>query len=186
MPKFKGSFFKALKCYIVERFDEESWKKLVDTLPPDDRERVDNALTISWYDERIREHLLRTMYSILAAKNPSLMEDFSTFEAERDLKTTQRLFLRLANPGYAIQKAGQYWRRFMDWGELNIIRHEDKCSATATIKDNENAYDLFCNHMLVYMTRVLELVGAKDVKLKHTHCRSRGDPECVYSLKWAP
>ncbi len=184
MPNFKGSFLKALKLYVLDRFDEESWQKLVETLPPDDRERVDKPLTISWYDERIRKHLLDTMCNIFASKKPDLMEDFSRFEAERDLNTTQRLFLRLANPGYAIQKAGQYWRRFMDWGELVIVRHDDKCSATATIKDNENAYDLFCNHMLVYMTRVLELVGAKNVKLVHTHCRNRGDAECVYSLKW--
>jgi hypothetical protein len=183
MPASKGSFFVAMKKFVLERFGPEQWARLMGTLSSEDRAQIEAATSITWVDVDVRLRSLHAMREVLGSRDASLLTTFGRFEAENDLSTTQRLFLRLANPGYAMEKAGQYWRRFHDWGGLEVDRLS-KHEARATVVDSAVANELWCIQFQAYMGRVFELVGARDVKMEHVKCCARGDSTCVFEGSW--
>jgi len=183
MPNSKGSYFVALKQFVVERFGADHWARMMGMLTPEERAQIESATSTSWVGVDVRIRSLHALREALATRDPNLLANMGRFEAEKDLSTTQRLFLRLANPGYAMEKAGQYWRRFHDWGGLEVERLS-KHEARATVVDSVVADPLWCIQFQAYMGRVFELVGAKEVKMEHTQCRARGDKNCVYEGTW--
>jgi len=183
MPNGKGTYFAALRAFVRERFGDEGLERYLSVLEKEDRDTVATAVSIDWVDMGIRLRATRELEMTFGKGDDSLLSEFGRFEAQRDLSTTQRVFLRLANPGYAIQKAGQYWRRFYDWGELSVER-QSKTQVVATLKNSVVADAHYCTQFMAYLTRVFELVGAKDVVVKHTKCRARGHSNCVYDGSW--
>jgi hypothetical protein len=185
MPSTKGTYFVALKAFVVGRFGQPGWADLLARLSPEEREKVDAAHTMSWYDMALRLRATHALQETVGPAAPGVLTDFGRFEAERDLSTTQRLFLRLASPAYAMEKAGQYWRRFYDWGELKVTR-EGKGKGTAEILGMPFSDAVYCTQFNAYMCRVFEMVGAKDVKATHIACRGRGDKTCLFEGSWRP
>ncbi len=184
MPHTKGSYFVHMKAFVLERYGEEGWRHLLAALPEDERRAVDTALSISWISMRTRIKTTRLFLQVLAHGEHEVLRAFGRFEAERDLSSTQRFFLRMANPGYAIEKAGQYWNRFYDWGEL-VVERPSKQYVIATVRGSVVDDEVYCIQWMAYLLRVFELVGAKDVQVKHTHCKMRGDPHCVFEGSWS-
>jgi predicted hydrocarbon binding protein len=45
-------------------------------------------------------------------------------------------------------------------------------------------HDVFCRNLCAYLQRLFELVGAKDVTVRHVACRTRGDAECEFVFRW--
>jgi hypothetical protein len=183
MPKGRGSFFIAMKSFTKKRFGPEGWGKVMHRLSQEDREQIESATTIGWFEMDLRTRALQAFKETFNDSGHFLIKEMGAFEAERDLNTTQRLFLRLANPGYALQKAGQYWRRFYDWGEFKVER-KSKNFAIGTIIDNVNNDPIWCIHFQAYIHKVFELVGAKDIKIEHTTCCCHGDEFCVFEVNW--
>jgi len=44
--------------------------------------------------------------------------------------------------------------------------------------------ELFCRELEGYLARMFELAGAKDMKVIHSECRSRGDTRCIFEGTW--
>ena len=184
MPHSKGSYFVHMKAFVLEGYGEEGWQQLLAALPEGERHTVDAALSISWVEMRTRIRVTRLLLEVLAAGDREVLRAFGRFEADRDLSTTQRFFLRMANPGYAIQKAGQYWRRFYDWGDL-VVERRGNNYVIATVRESVVDDEVYCIQWMAYLLRVFELVGAKNIKVQHTHCKMRGDPHCVFEGTWS-
>jgi hypothetical protein len=183
MPNSKGSFFVGLKQFVIARFGEAGWQKLLMALPEPDRKPVATAVSIAWMDVTLRTKALHALVDTLGEGNREICVLFGRFDGERDLTTTQKFVLRVVSPGYALEKSGQYWSRFSDWGELAVDR-PTKTQANATLRNSVVADELFCLHLVGYMTRFMELAGARDVKIAHTRCRARGERDCLYEGSW--
>ncbi len=200
MPNCRGTFYSALRVFLRERFGPQAWEELLDCLEPQDRADADSAVSIAWTDLYLRMRVAAVVVRKFGARllgddladddervwesGKALLMEFGRFEAEKDLTTTQRVFLRMANPAYVLEKAGQYWSRFYDWGGLRIER-KSKTHAIATLLDSAVVDELFCIHFCAYVKRMFELVGAKDVQVEHLECLAQGDSACVYDVQWS-
>ena len=195
MPNCRGTYYTALRAFLKERFGTGAWDELLAALDPRDRVQVESAVSIAWTDIYLRMRVTAAfvrLFGVQAAREESdetrkagfdLLVDFGHFEAEKDLTTTQRVFLRMANPAYVLEKAGQYWSRFYDWGDLKVDR-KAKTHAVAKLLDSAVVDELFCIHLVAYIERMFQLVGAKVVRVEHTECLARGDLACIFDVKW--
>lgn len=182
MPHCKGTHFVALREFLAKR-QPGDWMRFLEAMPEADRVPLEQATSSAWIDVELRMRSFRTLVEVIGAGDRGVLNELGLFEAERDLSTTQRMFLSLANPGYALEKAGQYWRRFQDWGTFEVERTGPN-SATATLRESVVTDELFCFHLIGYMLRLLDLVGAKSAKITHPRCRGRGHPDCVFEGSW--
>ncbi|HTU56783.1 MAG TPA: hypothetical protein VMF89_00085, partial [Polyangiales bacterium] len=70
-----------------------------------------------WYPLGLQHRVFSALESALPHSDDDVIESFATFVAEHDLTRVHRLFLRLRNPAYALEKSADYWRRFYDAGD---------------------------------------------------------------------
>lgn len=178
----KGLNLLNAKKFVVGRYGEEGWAAVLAALPPDEATIIDGAIAVGWYEADLLPHLYRALEETEGKIDRRLFEHLGTFAAERDLTTTNRLFLRMANPAYVLEKAGEYWHRFHEIGQWTVTRSGGN-GATATLADfTIDAH--FCRMLTAYIRRMFELVGAKAVHVEHPRCRARGDTACVFEGSW--
>lgn len=180
----KGIAFAHTRLFVEETFGAAGWERVLGRLLPADRAEVESVISVGWYDLGSYARLLRAIDEAHGTGDLSLVVQNGRFQSERDLSTIQRLFFRLANPAYAVEKITDYWRRFHDTGSWEVNRVSES-EVTGALHDWGVVDRALCRELTGYMGRVLELVGAKHVIMEHTRCRALGDDVCGYRARWS-
>jgi len=183
MAKTKGNAFVALKSFITRKFGYDEWRRYLSLVEPGERKKVEMPMAKEWYDLDVWYRALHLLAENFGDDRQKIVLEFGRHEAERDLNGIQRLFLRLANPAFVLEKAGEYWKNFCDFGEWKIERTEN--GAWAELAGVPVVDELYCTELLGYLSRMMELVGAKNVVAAHEQCRARGDDKCVFTGSWS-
>ena len=100
-----------------------------------------------------------------------------------NLTVVHRLFLRMANPAYVLEKSTEFWSRFYDSGRWLITRRSDSQTHAELIGFALPNRD-FCHFLNAYLVRLFALVGAKNVHWEHTRCACDGLDRCVFEGSW--
>jgi predicted hydrocarbon binding protein len=179
----KGITFTHARSYVEETYGPEGWSDVLAASPRDDRAILGSIVAVGWYDLGAYARLLRTIDETFGKGDLELLAAIGRYGAEKDITTVYRLFFRLQSPAYAIEKIAEYWRKFHDTGVWTVERQGDG-HAHGTLRDWGYVDRTLCREMISYMTRVLQLVGAKDVRLAHPLCRAEGEKECFFTLRW--
>jgi predicted hydrocarbon binding protein len=180
--KTKGIGFTNVKSFTVGRFGEPGWTAVLEKLGPKDRDELQAVIPVGWYSLELYARLIRAVDQVHGRGDLGMMKELGRYEAEHDLTTIQRAFLRLFNPAFAVEKTGEYWKRFHDTGTWHVTRDPHGLSA---VLDGWGVVDTaLCREVVAYLTRFLELVGAKNVAVEHPKCRGRADPQCLFKARW--
>ena len=111
-----------VRAFVRERFGSAGLERLSQLLSQQDFELLNQAVAIGWYELDAYARLLRAFDTCFGNSDLMLCRSMGRYQAERDSTTLHRLFFRLANPGYLIEKTGEYWRRFQDTGSWSVER----------------------------------------------------------------
>jgi hypothetical protein len=181
--KTKGVGFANVRTFTMDRFGGEAgWKAVLEKLDKTDRDELQSVIPVGWYSLAMYARLIRALDAVHGRGDLSLMSALGRYEAEKDLTTIHRVFLRFTNPAFIVEKTSEYWRRFHDTGTWHVTRDDHGVSA---VLDGWGCIDkALCSELVAYLTRVLELVGAKNVVLEHPKCRVRSDPQCIFKGRW--
>jgi hypothetical protein len=181
--KTKGIGFVNVKAFTEERFGPTGWDAALQQLVSSDRRELEGIVSVGWYSLSLYARLIRAVDRVHGYGDLSLVVQLGRFEAERDLTTVQRLFLRLANPAFILEKTGEYWRRFHDTGHW-VIERQAPTRVRAFLDDWGYADVALCREVVGYVSRAFELVGAKNVRMDHSRCRGRGEARCEFLGRW--
>jgi predicted hydrocarbon binding protein len=137
---------------------------------------------VGWYDigvyDRVHEAIDREL------GGGSVMSELGRFCAERDLTTVHRLFLRMASPSFLFSKYGAFWRRYQDSGEWSVVKEGER-RVRGSLVGWGSVSESTCVRLAAYIERMLELCGAKGIRVTRPRCRSRGDACCEYLCEWS-
>lgn len=172
-----------MRTFVHARTGAPGWQCVLEAMSDDDREHLRALVMVGWYDLELQLRLLRTIDAVLGDGDLGLVPEIGRFEADEDLTKVHRLFIRLANPGYLLEKSGEYWGRFYDTGTWKVTR-KSRTAASGTLTDLGVVDEAFCAYLCAYIERMWELAGAKDRDVRHVRCRARGDAVCQYSGTW--
>lgn len=181
----KGSNMHHMRTWVLRMHGDDAWERVLAALSPEDTATVLSVLPVAWYPLSTQHNLLRAIDGQLGVGDGALAAVVGRYEAEQDLTMVHRLFLRMANPAFVLEKAGDYWGRFYEKGEWVVTRGEDGRSARGELRGLEPLDELFCVYLDAYITRMFGLVGAKGVLGSHPRCRCRGAEACVYEGRWS-
>jgi hypothetical protein len=162
---------------------EGAWDRVLAALTPAQRETIAGVISVGWYEIRLSDAVNRAMVDVLGGGDMDVIRALGRYSAEQDLTRVHRLFLRLANPAYVIERLTEFWARFQDSGKWTVVR-ETPTRARATLEGWGAEEVASCERLGAYTQRLFELVGAKDVRLEHPRCRMRGDEACVFLGEW--
>lgn len=180
--KTKGVGFVNVKSFVLERWGAPGWAAVLERLPTEDRLELQSVIAVGWYSLALYARLIRLVDSTHGLGDLKLLSELGTFEAQHDLTTIHRVFLRLANPSFAIGMMGEYWGRFHDTGTWTIERGRDR--VLASLDGWALVDEALCVELTAYFKRTLELVGAKHVVVEHPRCRAHGSAQCVFTGRW--
>jgi hypothetical protein len=183
VPRTKGVSFINVHAFGIQRAGDSGWQRVLGELTEADREELSTIVAVGWYDLGLYARLIRSVDRVLGAGNLVLLRELGRFEADRDLTTVHRLFIRMASPAWVIEKTMEYWRRFHDTGQWKVQR-ESSHAVNGTLLGWGVVDEALCIELMGYMPRVVELAGARSAQIAHPSCRGRGDQSCDFRLSW--
>ncbi len=183
MATTKGMNFVNARAFCEQLHGADAWERVLARLAPSDAEVLRSVVGIGWYELALYARMIRAIDLGLGQGDLALLPALGRFEAEQDMKLIYRVFFRLANPAYAIEKMMDYWRRFHDTGVWHVTRQSPK-SVSGTLEDWGVVDEALCLELTGYLPRVIELVGGRNAVMAHPRCRGRGHVSCVYELTW--
>ncbi len=182
IPLAKGTAFLHDREFVIKAYGPDAWQAVVAVMAPVDVETLESIVAIGWYENALLFRVLAATEEALRERDPKIIDTLGRYAAEGDLKRIHRVFLRMANPAVVVEKATAIWGRFFDTGTWRV-RRVDR-GADASLVGAGVVHDVFCRNLRAYLHRLFELVGAKDVTVRHVACRTRGDAECEYAIRW--
>jgi hypothetical protein len=182
MATSRGTSLLNNRHWIEHRYGADGVKRLLAAVSPEDRLTLSTAVAVGWYDLGVEVRMLHAIDEVLVAGDRALLVEMGRFTADRDFGGVQRLFFRLANPAFVMEKAMAYWNRYYDTGRWEIRRVAS--GADGALLDFARPDELFCVVTTGYLARMFELVGARDVRVEHPRCRGRGDLSCLFQGRW--
>ena len=163
--------------FVRERFGAAAWDEVLARLSAEDRGRIETVDAAAWYETGLHERLLNAMCQHLKADD-ALMVALGRADADRELSTVHRWFVRLMKPSFAIANMNLYWRRTHDTGTWRSWQNGTEVAAE--LRDWGLVNRAACLTVLGYLGRTLELFGGRVGPLEHPECRAEGAPACLF------
>lgn len=185
MANVKGSAVKASALFVQERLGMEGYQRISGRLPPGARETFQGAiLQSSWYPfAHLRAFMEEARKEIPTPPGRSIAWEMGRFSADHGLNSLYRVFFKVADPGFIIRKGSQVLATYYDSGKMEPVV-EEKGHALLRLTGFDEPHPLFCDRLLGWMERTLELCGAASIQMGHPRCLSRGDASCDYEGRW--
>jgi hypothetical protein len=182
VTQVKGSNIYLVRCF-AEKQGPAAWADVRARLSEAERAQVESVIASGWYPLTLQHRVFQALEAALSDSRDDVMDTFATFVAEHDLTRVHRLFLRLRNPAYALEKSAEYWSRFYDAGNWSVVR-PSSYQARGELSGITETAPVFCRFLTAYITRMFQLAGATSGKCRHTRCACRGDKSCVFEGYW--
>jgi len=184
MGNIRGQSLLALTKYLKDNFGQGGLTKALDTLELLDREVFKAKLQpMGWYPAKAFISLLAACEDIFGKGDYELCYKIGAFSAEQSFSGIYKIFIEFSDVNLILNKASVAWRIINDVGSLEVSDITAN-SAKGRIKGYDYPHKAFCSELTGYFTKVLELVGAREVVIKQTKCCADGEPYCEYELKW--
>jgi hypothetical protein len=183
MAQIKGTNLAHTRAFIVKAFGEQGLAKLRESLGPETQAAFDSFVATNWYPASVFVELVNAIDPALGSGDGAVLDRAGAYGAEYDLTRIHRLLFRFANPGFVLEKSMDIWDRFFDTGEWKISR-ATPTSAEGELRNFGIVDKALCAYLCAYLRRLFELVGAKQVEVRHTECRARGGKVCRFVGTW--
>lgn len=184
MPHIRGLTFAGSVEYVRKNFGEEGLKKVLDSLPEEDKKIAGGKFqAMEWYSESSFANFLSSADKILGKDDHGVCYEAGKTSAAEAFGGIYKLFLEFGGPNIFLKKAALAWRTLNDSGYLEIAIAKDNYTK-GMVKEYGAPNKCYCFFLTGYFEKVLELSGAKNVKVKETKCRLSGDDCCEYEGTW--
>ncbi len=184
MGNIRGQSILSLVKYLREKYGDDGYKKALDTLDIMDREVFKGKVTsMGWYPAGAFINMLEAAENIFGTGDYALCEAIGRYSAEESFGGVYKVFIELSDVQVILGKAPLAWRIINDTGNLEMVDIGDN-SAGCRIKGYDYPKKVFCHELAGYFAKVLDLVGARNVKISEKKCRVDGAVNCEYDIKW--
>lgn len=185
MPNVKGSTISSRLLWVSLHHGEEGLDRLSAALSPAARAAVNVPLAkAKWYPFELFVELTLAIDKTFGKGDLALVREIGRFTADANLKTVYKLFYMVGTPKWIIDRAARLWDLHYDSGRLVVMRYPGN-ESEARIVGFATPHLVHCQSVWGWCERSLELSGAKEVRGEEVRCRTRGDEECAYHLRWA-
>jgi hypothetical protein len=177
----KGISFDNAQRFVLDRFGEEPWLRVLERVGPDDRLELEGMVSVGWYDVYMYARMIRAIDACCGQGDLRLLPQLGAFAAERDFNRTLRLLLRALNPEAIVHAQRRLWSHFHGAGswDASVV----PTGLRGVLKDWASEPAL-CQQLVGYLTRLVEFTGGKNVNVLHPECRGEGRPACVFDVQY--
>jgi uncharacterized protein (TIGR02265 family) len=182
--KIKGVVIHSRIEFVKDNFGEDSWKKVLDSLPDEDQHLLtDLLLKAQWYPFEIGDRLDKAIVEVLGEGDNKIFEMIGAKSAKRNLLKEHKSFLTPGDPQAFMTKTPVIYKSYYDSGRREY-RQTGPNSGVMTTYDAETFSVPDCLTVIGWYKEALRMCGARNVKVIEEECRALGGECCRYSLSW--
>jgi uncharacterized protein (TIGR02265 family) len=182
--QIRGLVLKARKTFVEEHFGAEAWDRVLAALSEQDRGVLKSIVVYAgWYPFEIGEHLDRTIVDVLGAGDSKVFEDIGVQSARQNLTGVHKSFLTSGDPQAFLAQTRTIYKFYYNTGSREYEATGPN-SGVITTRDSEIFSLADCLTVIGWHREALTMCGGKNVRIKETKCRAKGDSVCRYELAW--
>jgi len=183
----RGVNFLYTKQFIVNKYGNEKWEGMLQSLSDDSRKIWSGSLVpIGEYPFLSFKELTSILSSELKLDHESELASIYEYIADHSLNSLYKMFFSFANPSFVIKNYPKLWSRFFNTGKVEIPVSE---SGHAILKFTlpEIFLDWLEPACLGYSKKAVEMAGGKNLSMKNKGADKASDNlwEIVYELHWS-
>jgi len=177
----KGSEFKSLGAYILQRYGEKELllleKKMAELGYPLHFNEID---PLKWYSESLN------VLALIVAKHLFGWKDlFEVGYTSTKFSVGMRLFMRLSSLERILKETSRTWRKFLDVGTLELVEYNKKEKYTAVRLRDYKTHPDMCRYYAGFFLSVVKYTQkGKNMTMEETKCMYKGDPYHEYVARW--
>ncbi len=181
----KGTAVKSIKDYVEIKYHSR-YKEWLQTLPESSLEIMNNNIYAnSWYpmkDGAVEPtKAIAKMFYNNDHKRAAL--EAGRYSAETGLKGVYKIFVRIAKPGYLMQRASRVFTSYYSPTEISVTDSHDK-GLTLHITKFPNPEEVIEYRIAGWCERALEFTNCKNVKSNITKSLTKGDDLTEIVITW--
>ena len=182
--EIKGLVIQARKEFVDDNFGRGAWEKVLEALPPEERDMLKNLiLTAKWYPFELGERLDRAIVNVLGGGKEKFFEDIGAKSAQRSLTKVHKSFLTPGDPQTFLGKTGIIYNFYYDTGRREYTPAGPD-SGVMTTYDAKTFSVPDCLTVIGWHKEALRMCGARNVEIVEEECRAKGGSCCRYRIKW--
>jgi len=178
----KGAILKSLLKFVESDLTPEQYRQAISSLPPDDQATIAARVLASAH---VPETLLNRLTEVAAKAKGEELESFGRragMAEVADAVGLYRFLIVVLTPNALLSKASNTWSSVHNTGQMLV---EDQTPTSARIRLRNFASEpSHCARLTGWFVRLSEMTGAKDVRITHDQCVTRGASDCSWDLRW--
>ena len=183
--EIKGSAVKSIQEY-VERIHSHRFNEWIESLPEESRRIFTNPIyATNWYP--IDSAAIIPTEKIGALVFDSTEEgawELGRYSADTALNGIYKVYIRVLNPAYLIQRAGRILTTFYRPSKIEAIEPSSK-SVTLHITEFGAPHVIIEKRIGGWIEKALEITGCKDIDIEISKSMAKGDPVTEYKISWS-
>ena len=142
------------------------------------------VLAGSWYSFEMSQRLDAAIAKVLGRGDTrKAFLEMGRASADANLGGVHKAYVRPGNPHHLLGCAPQIYKQYYDKGHRTYEQLSPKSGVLRTF-DAEDVTANDCLTVVGWYERAIEMCGGRDVHVKETMCRARGDDHCEYHCTW--
>ena len=184
VPSIKGNQVILAKKYFTQRFGVEAVKNVIAGMSEVNRPVLEKTLMSgAWESEEAYGEFIGRADALLGSGNYEAARACGYYMAKEGAPITYKIFFRVGDPAFVIERAGRFWHQVHNNGELTITK-TGKTSVIGRLTGKAFPSKAFCASLAGYFHGILELCGAKDIRVQETQCCATGAKTCEFDTSW--
>ena len=180
----RGTALQASRAYILDRYGPARFEDVCRQAPEAVRSLFARRIPpYRWYAFELLIGWMRTAQRVLAPHDDRFFWEMGRHAADFALNRFYRYLLALASPQRVVHRAPTVWSHYYRPGRM-VVEEVAPTHGCVRLEDFPHGEPAFCERLMGWMERTVELTGGLNCQFHHPRCQTRGDPVCEFVGAW--
>lgn len=183
--EIKGSAVKSIREY-VEKLHPHRFDEWIESLPEESKEIFTSPIdATNWYPIISAAIIPTQKIDILIFNSTEKGAwELGRYSADTALHGIYKVFVRVLNPAYLIQRASRILSTFYHPSKMEVIEHSSK-SVILHITEFGTPHVIIEERIGGWIEKALEITRCKDIGIEIPKSMAKGDPITEYRISWS-
>ena len=183
-PTTKGTILRSLLKFVEKDLNAEQRSRAYASLPAEDQPFLNASSVLS--SQKVPEFLLNRITEAAAREKGEPLDSFGRRAGRAELADAvgvYRFLTMILTPTALLRKASTLWSTVHSVGALVVDRDEEGAATISLVRfPSERAH---CARMSGWFEGAAVITKARNPRILHDLCVTRGDERCRWQLTWS-
>ena len=185
MAQIKGNLLLARLKFLHEKAAPDQVQSVLNQLTPECRRAVTGSiLAVAWYPIEYVFELMAAMEQGMGQGSPRFVEELGRFSAQQAYRGLYKLFFKFGSPEFILKRCPMFWGQLMDSGKLDVTMSGPRQANLGLTGFDQQLPKVFMRSLAGWSQGLMEVSGAKNVRVEILQWPSPSNFNTVFSLHW--